>query len=58
MAIEPRASSGRVDHGHKTTERGWKLSVQGGYKPTASAQDVVASPPKGGSGIKAPPPRQ
>lgn len=54
MENDNGAASVPLNEGYKPIEKGWKPTVQGGYKPAAS--DVVASPPKGGSGIKAPPP--
>ncbi len=53
MTINGGSTRHPINQGHEIIERGWKPTVQGGYKPTASG--VVAAPPKGGSGIKAPP---
>ncbi|WP_174285104.1 hypothetical protein [Sphingomonas bacterium] len=41
-----------LNEGYVPVEKGWKPTVQGGYKPTVS--QVVATPPSGGSGVKPP----
>jgi hypothetical protein len=59
MATESGSEKVPMKEEHKPIERSWRPAVQGGYKPIASAPDVVVSPPTGGSGVKAPkPPEQ
>lgn len=42
-----------LKEGYVPVQKGWKPSVQGGYKPAVS--QTTAKPPTGGSGVKPPP---
>lgn len=43
-----------LNEGYEPVQKGWKPTVQGGYKPTVSQTTTL--PPSGGSGVKPPPP--